>query len=113
MTDRFGEVPPEAQNLFWIIRLRNLLKKAGIENLSAQAQKTVLTVKKQSLIELDEVMKLYVGPKELRDSRLSVTPDSKILLALPFSSLQALLFELEALFRKIAPKLFENGKVID
>ena len=111
--DRFGEAPSETQNLFWIIRVRNLLKKAGIENLSVQSQKTVLTVKKQSLIDLDEVMKLYVGPKEVRDARLSVTPDSKILLLLVFSSLQSLFFELEALFRKIAPKLFENGKVID
>lgn len=111
--DRFGEVPPETHNLLWIIRLRNLLKKVGVESLTVQSQKTVLTVKKQSLIDLDEVMKLYIGPKNVRDPRLTVTPDSKIVLALGFSSLQSHLFELEALFVKIAPKLFENGKVID
>ena len=103
--DRFGEPPSEAQNLFWVIRLRNLLKKVGIENLTIQTNKTVLTVKKQSLINLDEVMKLYVGPKNVRDSRLTLTPDSKILLNLEFSSLQAHLFELQSLFSKIAPNI--------
>ena len=111
--DRFGEVPVETQNLFWIIRLKNLVKKVGVESLNIQMQKTVITVKKQSLIDPDEAMKLYRGPKEVRDLRFSITPDSKILFNLGFSSLQTHLFEIEALFRKIAPKLFENGKVID
>ena len=105
MIDRFGAPPEESQNLFWVIRLRNLLKQIGIESLNVQGNKTVLTVKKQSLINLDEVMKLYVGPKSVRDPRLSLTPDSKILLKLDFVSLQTLLFELQALFRKIAPNI--------
>ncbi len=105
MTDRFGDIPTETQNLFWVIRIRNLLKATGIESLSVQAHKTVLTVKKQSPIDLNEVMKLYVGPKGVRDPRLTLNPDSKILLNLEFESLQTHLFELQALFRKIAPNI--------
>ena len=103
--DRFGELPIETQNLFWVIRIRNLLKQVGVENLSVQVNKTVITVKKQSQIDPQEVMKLYIGPKNIRDPRLTLTPDSKILLNLEFVSLQALLFELQALFRKIAPNI--------
>jgi len=113
MADRFGEVPSETIHLFWIIRIKNLLKQVGVENLSIQNAKTSLTVKKQSLIDADEVMKLYVGPKQMRDSRLSVTPDSKIVLNLAFTSLQEHFFELKSLFSKIAPKSFENAKGID
>jgi transcription-repair coupling factor (superfamily II helicase) len=112
LNDRFGEVPEETVNLFWAIRIKNLLKTAGIENLSVQGSKTVLTVKKQTLIDPDEVMKLYVGPKTIRDPRLSVTPDSKIILTVGFLTLQEHFFLLESLFRKIAPKMFENGNPI-
>ncbi len=113
LVDRFGALPSETVNLLWIIRIKNLLKKVGIENLSVQNTKTSLTVKKQSHIDTDEVMKLYVGPKTWRDPRLSVTPDSKIVLNLAFTTLQDHYFELMALFSKIAPKLFENAKGID
>jgi hypothetical protein len=58
------------------------------------------------------VMKLYVGPKGLRDPRFSVTPDSKIILSVGFSTLQDHYFELKKLFAKIAPKMFENGNPI-
>jgi transcription-repair coupling factor (superfamily II helicase) len=105
MLDRFAAIPLETQNLFWVIRIRNLLKQIGVESLVIQGNKTVLTVKKQSLINSDEVMKLYIGPKGVRDPRLAVTPDSKILLSIEFESLQSHLFELQALFRKIAPNI--------
>jgi transcription-repair coupling factor (superfamily II helicase) len=111
--DRFGEVPEETHNLFWLIRIKNLLKGAGVETLSVQKAKSAMAVKKQSLIDPDEVMKLYVGPKSIRDPRFSVTPDSKIVLSVEFSSLQNHHFELRNLFTKIAPKMFENGKPFD
>ncbi len=111
--DRFGDVPTETINLFWVIRIKNLLKLAGIESLSIQSAKTAMSVKKQSLIEPDEVMKIYMGPKNIRDPRFSITPDSKIVLTVGFLSLQQHYFELKTLFGKIAPKMFENTKAID
>lgn len=112
LRDRFGDIPAEAINLFWVIRIKNLLKNAGVDNLAIQKNKTVLTVKKQTKIDPDEVMKLYVGPKGMRDPRFSVTPDSKIIYSVDFSTLQDHYFELKGLFSKIAPKLFENGTPI-
>jgi transcription-repair coupling factor (superfamily II helicase) len=108
--DRFGEVPMETENLFWLIRLKNLLKRAGIEQLSVTGERTSMTVRKTSQVDADEVMKIYAGPKTIRDPRVQLTPDSKILLTLPFFSLQSHLFELEAFLKKIAPKAFENAK---
>ena len=108
--DRFGEIPPETENLFALIRIKNLLKRAGMEALSVNALKTTFTVRKSTRVELDEVMKLYTGPKGIRDPNVTLTPDSKIIYAVPFTSLQSHTFEIEAFLKKIAPKAFENPK---
>jgi transcription-repair coupling factor (superfamily II helicase) len=108
--DRFGALPEETENLFWLIRLKNLLKRVGIEAASISTQKSVFTVRKSTLVEVDEVMKLYTGPKDLRDPRIQLTPDSKIVFHLPFDGLRPLIFEFENLFKKIAPKAFEIQK---
>jgi transcription-repair coupling factor (superfamily II helicase) len=107
--DRFGELPPETINLFWLIRIKNLLKRVGIELLSVTASRTSITVRKTTLIDPGEVIKISMGPKPFRDVRVSLTPDSKILFQFPLATLEGLLFELETLFRKIAPKAFEIG----
>lgn len=110
--DRFGKVPEKTENLFWLIRIKNLLKQVGIDQMAVSHSRVSLTVRKSTLIEIDEVMKLYAGPKHIRDPRVSITPDSKIVLALHLDSLQSHLFELEGLFKKIAPKAFENTKTL-
>jgi transcription-repair coupling factor (superfamily II helicase) len=112
LKDRFGKISQKTENLFWLIRIKNLLKQVGIEQLSVSVQRVSMTVRKTTLIEVDEVMKLYTGPKTMRDPRVSITPDSKIVFQLPFESLQSHLFELENLFKKIAPKAFENQKML-
>jgi transcription-repair coupling factor (superfamily II helicase) len=108
--DRFGKMTEKTENLFWLIRIKNLLKRVGVEQLSISVARISMTVRKSTLIDPDEVMKLYVGPKSIRDPRVSLTPDSKIVLQLPFESLKSHLFELDAFFQKIAPKAFENPK---
>ncbi len=106
-TDRFGNLPPETENLFWLIRLKNTLKKAGIESIVIGETKTVFTVRKTSLIDLHQVMLVVSGPKSKRDPRVSLTPESKIILALPFVSVKEHSFEIEKLLIKIAPKAFD------
>ena len=106
--DRFGEIPNETENLFALIRIKNLLKRVGVESLSVNAIRCSFTVKKSSQIALDEVMKLYVGPKDIRNPNVSITPDSKIIYKVPFSSLPSHVFEIENFLMKIAPKAFEN-----
>ncbi len=106
--DRFGEIPHETINLFYLIRIKNLLKTAGIEQLSVNAVKTTFTVRKTTKVDPDEVMKLYMGPKGIRDPRVTITPDSKIIYQIPLTTLQSHLFEIEAFLKKIAPKAFEN-----
>ncbi|MBC7397544.1 MAG: transcription-repair coupling factor, partial [Bdellovibrionales bacterium] len=107
--DRFGDLTVETENLFHLIRIKNLLKRVGIEQLSVNALRTSMTVRKATHIDPDEAMKLYMGPKGLRDPRVQITPDSKIVFQLPFVSLQSHLFELENFLKKIAPKAFENA----
>ena len=108
--ERFGVIPTETENLFWLIRLKNLIKLCGIEGLAMSESRTSITVRKSSLIDIDEVMKLYAGPKSVRDPRVQLTPDSKIVLMIPFKDLKSHLFELEKFLHKIAPKAFENAK---
>jgi transcription-repair coupling factor (superfamily II helicase) len=110
LRDRFGSLPIEVENLIWMIRIKLLLKKVGIENAKVTTEKITLAVRKTTLVDVDEVMKLYTGPKSVRDPRIQVTPDSKIAFKHPFLSLRDTHFELEALFRRIAPKAFEIQK---
>ncbi|MBU6153069.1 MAG: transcription-repair coupling factor [Bdellovibrionales bacterium] len=106
--DRFGEIPPETENLFWLIRIKNLLILAEIEALSITPAKTSLTVRKSSPVEINEVMKKVAGPKGHRDPRIQITPDSKIILQIPFENLKSHIFELENFLRQVAPKAFEK-----
>ena len=108
LRERFGALPEETSNLFWLIRLKNLLKRTGVEGLAVSASRTSFTVRKSSLIEIDEVMKLYAGPKTIRDPRVQLTPDSKIVFLIPFMDLKSHLFELEKFLGRIAPKAFDN-----
>lgn len=107
--DRFGEVPEETSNLFWLIRLKSLLKHVGIEHLSANQERVAYTVRKSTLVDPDEAMKVVAGPKNIRDPRVQITPDSKIVLRSPFQDMKTLVFETETLLKRIAPKAFENG----
>jgi transcription-repair coupling factor (superfamily II helicase) len=107
--DRFGIIPPETTNLFWLIRLKNLLIKAGIESVSISANRTSLSVRKSSPVDIQEVMKKVAGPKSIRDPRVQITPDSKIVFQIPFVELKSHVFELENFLQQIAPKAFENA----
>jgi transcription-repair coupling factor (superfamily II helicase) len=106
--DRFGEIPAVTENLFVLIRIKNLLKQVGIEALSVNVVKSTFTVRKSTQVDATEVTKLYAGPKGIRDPNVTLTPDSKIIYTVPFTSLQDHLFELEAFLKKIAPAAFQE-----
>jgi transcription-repair coupling factor (superfamily II helicase) len=106
--DRFGIIPPETANLFWLIRLKNLLIRAGIESISISSTRTSLSVRKSSPVDIQEVMKKVAGPKSIRDPRVQITPDSKIVFQISFEELKSHVFELENFLQQIAPKAFEN-----
>jgi transcription-repair coupling factor (superfamily II helicase) len=110
LVDRFGTLPEKTENLFWLIRLKNLLKRVGIESASITGQKSTFTVRKSTLVEPEEAMKLYMGPKGVRDPRVQLLPDSKIVLQLPFDGLRSHVFQIETLLKKIARKAFEIQK---
>lgn len=106
--DRFGEIPAETDNLFWLIRLKNLLIRVGVDSLSITQGKSVFSVRKTSPIEIDSVMKKVAGPKGYRDPRVQLTPDSKIVFQIGFETLRSHVFELENFLQQIAPKAFEK-----
>jgi transcription-repair coupling factor (superfamily II helicase) len=110
LVDRFGPIPQATEELFWLIRLKNLMRRVGVESAKISHQKSILTVRKTTLIEPDETMKLFVGPKSIRDPRFQILPDSKIQLSAPFENTQKHIFVFEELFKKIAPKAFEFQK---
>jgi hypothetical protein len=87
------------------------VKSAGIESLTITPERTTLGVRKSSPVEIDEVMKLVAGPKGIRDPRVQLIPDAKIVFQISFTDLKTHLFELEKLLQRIAPKAFENAKI--
>ena len=58
LVDRFGEPPPPARDLLYVIRLRTLAGRAGVQAIGTEEGRAVLRLKEGSLV-----------PKEKRESR--------------------------------------------
>jgi len=97
MRDRFGNPPPEAQNLLWLIRIKHSLKKTGIESLTAGPEKVSLLPGPQSQFDPVRVISLVAAyPK-----KYLLKPDSKLVVTVPTQSMRDLFFGLEVLFKEL------------
>jgi transcription-repair coupling factor (superfamily II helicase) len=77
--DRFGHLPPEAENLFQVIRLKILARKLGVA--SVDVQKGDLVLKAGPATKIDP--QRLVNQMLQSGTRLRVTPDHKILVPAP------------------------------
>lgn len=95
LKDRFGSLPVEAQNLMWLIRIKVVLKKIGIDSLSVGPDKVSLLPGPQS--KLDPVRAIALVSAHPHQYQLR--PDSKLVAKIPTGTLRDLFFGLEVLFK--------------
>ena len=97
LKDRFGPLPPEAQNLMWLIRLKQLLKRFGIDALAAGKEKLSLTPGKDSPLDPVRVISLV----STKPDQYQITPDSKLVVKIPTTTLSELYLSLESLLHGV------------
>ncbi len=100
LKDRFGSLPLEAQNLMWLIRIKQTLKRQGIDALTVGPQKLSLLMGSASAIDPARAIGLVAS----QPARYQITPDSKFVVTMPVASLRDLFFGLEGLFKELLPR---------
>jgi transcription-repair coupling factor (superfamily II helicase) len=98
LRDRFGDLPREAQNLVWMIRIKQLLKKIGVDTLTVGPEKFVLLPGPNSRLNPGRAIALLSAhPKKYQ-----LLPDSKFVVTFRTPTLRDLFFALETLFKDLA-----------
>jgi transcription-repair coupling factor (superfamily II helicase) len=101
LRDRFGPLPAEAQNLLWLIRVKQLLKKTGMDALTVGPEKISLVPGPASRLDPIRAIALISS----HPAKYQLTPDSKLVARVPTGSLRDLYFGLESLFREFGAAL--------
>jgi transcription-repair coupling factor (superfamily II helicase) len=94
ISDRFGRLPKEANNLVELMRLKIFLKQYGVEALVVGPEKTSIKLSKKTPISLEKTIALATT----RPDWLQITPDSKLVIKLAVSNIPSIQEELEKLF---------------
>jgi len=97
LRDRFGPPPVEAQNLLWLIRIKVLLKRIGIDTLTVGPEKASLVPGPGSRLDPARAIALVSA----HPHQYQLTPDSKLVVKVPTGSLRDLFFGLEGLFKRL------------
>jgi transcription-repair coupling factor (superfamily II helicase) len=100
LRDRFGPLPVEAQNLLWLIRIKQVLKKIGIDSLTVGPEKISMVPGPDSQLDPVRAIALVSGNRR----KYQLTPDSKLVAVVPTGSLRDLFFALEGLFKELLPR---------
>ncbi len=98
LQDRFGKPTSEVQNLMWLIRIKQLLRRYHIKSLVAGRERTSLDASDGAKLSATKTMALAQEQPKL----FSLTPDSKIILKRPFQSAQQLFHDVEKLLSQVA-----------
>lgn len=100
LRDRYGELPSEAQNLMWLIRIKILLKRNGIDTLTVGPERVSLLSGPGSKLDPVRAVSMVSGNPD----KYQLTPDSKFVARIPTRSLRDLFFALETLFKDLATR---------
>ncbi len=100
LQDRFGQLPAEAQNLLWLIRIKLQLKRIGVDALTVGPEKVVLTPGPISRLDPARAIALVSS----QPKRYQLTPESRFVAKLPVGSLRDLCFGMETLIRDLTPR---------
>lgn len=97
LRDRFGALPVEAQNLIWLIRLKQLLKHNGIEALTVGPEKISMLPGSKSSLNPARAIALVAS----KPDRYQLLPDSRFVAKLETGTLRELLFGMERLLKDL------------
>ncbi len=97
MKDRFGQLPPEAQNVLWMIRLKQVLKQMGISTITVGTEKVSLVAGQNSKLDTSKIIGLVTSRPDL----YQLTPDSKLVATLKTSAFSELVFSLEEFLNRV------------
>lgn len=102
LQDRYGKPPVEVQNLFWLIRLKQVLRHYHIKSVVAGKERTAIDASPapNAPARIAPTKVLVLVQKEPRT--YSVTPDSKIVIKRPFQSAQQLFHDVEKFLAVVA-----------
>lgn len=98
LRDRFGSPPVEAQNLLWLIRIKLLLKKMGIDALTVGPEKVSLVPGKNSRLDPAKAIALVSA----HPHQYQLVPNSKLVAKVPTGNFRDLYFGLESLLSLFA-----------
>ena len=96
--DRYGRPPAEVLDLFWLIRVKHVLIAYCIPGLVVGVERMVLETGPEAKLSVGKMMHLATSQPE----RYGLTPESKIVLKTPFTSMRQTLADLDALLSLIA-----------
>lgn len=98
MQDRYGKLPDETIHLLWLIRIKQLLKSLHIKTLVCGKEKTSLEASKDSKISVEKALQVV----RKNPNKYLITPESKIILSIPFDSPQRTFHEIENFLSQVA-----------
>jgi transcription-repair coupling factor (superfamily II helicase) len=99
--DRYGELPEQAHNLLWILRLKELLRRHGIDALTVGQERISLQVGTgASLDPAKALTRMRQSPDDFQ-----ITPDSRVIARADLSNLAILTQSVEKLLTELSPAL--------
>jgi transcription-repair coupling factor (superfamily II helicase) len=78
MIDRFGPLPPEVNNLFEVIELKALCRRAGIEKLDVGPKGVVVTFRNNHFINHHGLIAYLQSPETNKAGHTKIRPDQKL-----------------------------------
>lgn len=99
LIDRYGNLPAETHHLLWLIRVKNLLKRYGVDSLTLGPERVSIILGANCLFDPHRIVAAVANdPKGA-----SISPDSKLTLTVgKISTLAELSLKLEGVFEKLA-----------
>ena len=97
LKDRFGPLPQEATNLLWLIRIKHLLKKTSVQQLTVGQGRATLTPSGRHPFDPAKLVSVLAASPQ----RFSVTTDGRLIVKISTDSPQAVLFSLEKVFSEL------------
>jgi transcription-repair coupling factor (superfamily II helicase) len=102
LQDRYGRPPAEVQNLLWLIRIKQILRRYHIRSLVAGKERTSLDASPVGDITAKVAPNKVLALVGKHPQLYALTPDSRIILKRPFQSAQQLFHDVEKLLGQVA-----------
>lgn len=97
LEDRFGKIPDETRNLLWLLRVKVLLLSKRFDALTVGPEKFTLSGGGAAALDPIKVITLIQSSQ----GRITLTPESKLIVKHPFTTMQAFYFFLENLLKSL------------